>query len=170
MMFNCSSSSYADPESYVRGGCKFMTFFFFIFLVDEGIEDLNTTISGPSSAHQRNAIFAGVPMMAQHWMLAWQFCDFQGIQTSIAKKSYIFVIFSGGSGPPATPPPSGFAHDSCCRVCLLDALLVSINAQLGREKDANLYVYWMGMSVSLSVVSLVLGILQCCVFPNMFQY
>ena len=27
-----------------------------LFLVDEGSEDLNTTISGPSSARQRNAI------------------------------------------------------------------------------------------------------------------
>ena len=39
------------------------------YLVDEGKEDPNTTISGSSSARQRNAIswrFAGVPMMAQH--------------------------------------------------------------------------------------------------------
>ena len=35
---------------------------------------------------------------------------FKGILTSIAKKPYIFVIFSGGggSGPPA--PPSGSVH------------------------------------------------------------
>ena len=40
-----------------------------VFLVDEGREDPSTTIRGPSSARQRNAIrwrFAGVPMMAQH--------------------------------------------------------------------------------------------------------
>ena len=49
-------------------------------------------------------------MMAQYWMLAWQLCDFQGIQTSIAKKPYIFVIFQGGSGPPV--PPSGSAYDT----------------------------------------------------------
>ena len=39
------------------------------FLVGEGREDPNTTISGPASVRQRNAIkwcFAGVPMMAQH--------------------------------------------------------------------------------------------------------
>ena len=30
--------------------------FFFFCLVDEGREDPNTTISGPSSARQRNAI------------------------------------------------------------------------------------------------------------------
>ena len=38
-------------------------------LVDEGKEDPSTTINGPSSARQRNAIkwrFAGVPMIAQH--------------------------------------------------------------------------------------------------------
>ena len=47
--------------------------FLFVFLV-EGREDPSTTISGPSSARQRNAIkwrFAGVPMMAQHCMLVW---------------------------------------------------------------------------------------------------
>ena len=39
------------------------------FLVDEGREDPSATLSGPSSARQRNAIkwrFAGVSMMAQH--------------------------------------------------------------------------------------------------------
>ena len=44
--------SCADPESFVRGGPNLITF----FLVDEGIEDPNTDINGPSSAHQRNAI------------------------------------------------------------------------------------------------------------------
>ena len=39
--------------------------------------------------------FAGGPMGANHWMLAWQLCDFQGIWTSIAKKPYIFVIYQG---------------------------------------------------------------------------
>ena len=32
----------------------------------------------------------------------------QGIRANIAKKPYIFVISSGGSGPPV--PPSGSAH------------------------------------------------------------
>ena len=32
-------------------------------------------------------------------MLAWQLCDFQGVQTSVPKKPYIFVIFQGGGGP-----------------------------------------------------------------------
>ena len=39
------------------------------FLVDKGREDPSTTIRGPSSACQQNAIklrFAGVAMMAQH--------------------------------------------------------------------------------------------------------
>ena len=62
--------SCADPESFVRGGPTLTTFFFLLFfLVDEGREDPSTTISGPSSARQRNAIkwrFAGVPKMAKH--------------------------------------------------------------------------------------------------------
>ena len=46
-----------------------------------------------------------MPMLAQHRMLAWYLCDFQGIRTSIAKKPYIFVIFQGGwlSEPPCPP-------------------------------------------------------------------
>ena len=53
----------ADPESFASGGPT-LTFF---SLVDEGREDPNTTLSGPSLARQRNAIkIAGVPMMAQH--------------------------------------------------------------------------------------------------------
>ena len=48
------TGTYADPESYVIGGPTLTMFFFFCccFFVDEGIEDPNTTISGPSSARQ----------------------------------------------------------------------------------------------------------------------
>ena len=49
--------------------------------------------------------FTGVPIMAEHFMLVGSFEIFQGIQTSIAKKPYIFVIFQGGSEPPVPPPP-----------------------------------------------------------------
>ena len=45
-----------QPESFVcpgGGGCPTLTTF---FLVDDGIEDPNTTISGPSLARQRNTI------------------------------------------------------------------------------------------------------------------
>ena len=45
-------ASCADPENFVRGGPALTTF----FLVYEGREDPNTTISGPLSARQRNAI------------------------------------------------------------------------------------------------------------------
>ena len=45
-----------DPESFAGAGPTFATFFGIIILVDEVIEDPNTTINGPSSAHQRNAI------------------------------------------------------------------------------------------------------------------
>ena len=36
-------------------------------------------------------------------MLAWKFCDFQGIRAIFAKKPYIFVIFQGGLD--TLPPP-----------------------------------------------------------------
>ena len=53
--------------------------------------------------------FAGVPMMAEPWMLALysSVVIFQRIQTSIAKKPYIFVILFRGGGDPC---PSGSAH------------------------------------------------------------
>ena len=49
-----------DPESFVRGGPNLITFFF--KKVDEGIEDPNVTINGPSSARQRKAILNGVSL------------------------------------------------------------------------------------------------------------
>ena len=50
-----------------------LTLFVFVFLVDEGREDKNTTKSGhhrPSSETPLKLRFAGGPMMAQHRMLA----------------------------------------------------------------------------------------------------
>ena len=62
--------SRADPENFVRGGPnKFdSVFFLFCFSMRRG-DDSKISISGPSSARQRNAIlmaFVGVPVMAQH--------------------------------------------------------------------------------------------------------
>ena len=34
----------------------------------------------------------------------------QGIRTSIAKKTYMFVIFQRGGGPDSKLPPTGSAH------------------------------------------------------------
>ena len=74
--------------------------------IDEGREDQNTTISGPSSAGQRNAFRwrdDDGPLMNTDLVAL---CFFQGILTSIAKKPYIFRFFlGGGSRPPAPPPP-----------------------------------------------------------------
>ena len=67
--------------------------------------EANATINGPSWAHQRNAIFTGVPMMAQHRMLAWELCDFSGDRGNFDKKPYIFVIFQGGGGVRTPCPP-----------------------------------------------------------------
>ena len=47
--------------------------------------------------------FAGVLMMAQHWMLTRQLHDLSGDLHQNCKKPYIFVIFQGGSGPPVPP-------------------------------------------------------------------
>ena len=56
LSYSAASVPCADPESFVRGGSgsKFNEVSCFLSLVDEGIEDPNTTINGPSSARQRN--------------------------------------------------------------------------------------------------------------------
>ena len=87
-------------------------FCFLFFLVDEGRYDPNTTISGSSSARQRNDIkwrFAGVPLMNIECWLG-SFMIFQRILTKIAQKPYyiffyIFVIFKVGPDPLPPPPP-----------------------------------------------------------------
>ena len=48
-----AQSTCADPESFVRGNVFFL---FCLFVFYKGREDPSTTISGPSSARQRNAI------------------------------------------------------------------------------------------------------------------
>ena len=58
-----NNSAKIIQESFVRGVQIWQRFLF-----DEGRENPNTTTSGPSSFKWR---FAGGPMVAQHWMLAW---------------------------------------------------------------------------------------------------
>ena len=64
------SYSWFYGQGSVRGSRKFFQRgpTFTTFLVDVGREDPNTTISGPLSFKWR---FAGGPIVAQHWMLAW---------------------------------------------------------------------------------------------------
>ena len=55
-----------DPESFAIGDPTLPTVF---FIVDEGRDEPNTTISGPASAHQQTPLkwrFTVVPLMAQH--------------------------------------------------------------------------------------------------------
>ena len=48
--------SHARIQEVLSEGVQLSQSFIIIFLVDEGREDPNTIISGPSSARQRNAI------------------------------------------------------------------------------------------------------------------
>ena len=102
----------ADPH-FVRGGPTLTTFFF--YLVDERWDDPYTTISGPSSARQRNTI-------------------------RIAKKPYIFVIFQGvgGSGPPVPPLDPHISAGPLYHIttCFWDVIRLSIthtNQQWGSQ-------------------------------------
>ena len=83
------------------------------FLVDDGREDPSTTLSGPSSARQRNAIkwrFAGVPMIGPIFNAGFVAALFQGMRTFIARKPLYICDFSGRGPEPLSPPPSGSAH------------------------------------------------------------
>ena len=105
------TGTYADPESFVKGGPTLTTFFGFVlllFFVDEEIEDPNTTISGQSSARQRNTISMALRRCADDgptgcWL--GSFMIFQRIWTSSAKKPYTFVIFQRGGGVAGHPAP-----------------------------------------------------------------
>ena len=75
----------------------------YVFKIDEGREDQSPTLSGPSSARQRNANkrrFAGMTTHDECPTLNAGFAAaiFQGIRTCIARKHYIYVIFQGGGG------------------------------------------------------------------------
>ena len=77
---------------------SFFFFFFFFFYLCGGRKKPKPLKSGnhrPSSKTPFKWRFAGVPMMAQLWMLVCKLCNFKGSWTSIAKKTYIFVIFQG---------------------------------------------------------------------------
>ena len=94
------SCACTDSERFVRGVQLWCCFFICFFLVDEGREDLSTTISGPSSAFRWCAddsptLNAGLVAVI-----------FQGIQTCIARKPYILVIFQGGGGGPDPLSPA----------------------------------------------------------------
>ena len=80
-------------------------------MVDEGREDQNTPQSGSSSPLQGNVSLAG------RWWSNIECClgcfvIFHGIQTSIDKEPYSFVIFQGGVGVGVRIPcpPSGSAQ------------------------------------------------------------
>ena len=74
----------------------------------------------PLKAGHLNDVSLASRWGAQYWMLAWYLCDFQGIQTSIAKKLYSFVNNRGGGGVQTPcPSPSGSAHTLRIKSCAL---------------------------------------------------
>ena len=83
-----------------------------------GREESNTNITGASVAHQLNAISMAFGWWVDDGIECWlgSFVKFQGIRTSINKKSYSLVIFFffffflGGGGGLDPVPSSGSAH------------------------------------------------------------
>ena len=91
----------ADPESLVRGGPN-VTFF---LVYEKSKYHYMWDIIGPPAKRHWN----GVSLTSRWWpnIECWlgSFVIFQVIRSSIAKKPYIFVIFSRGVRTPCTPPP-----------------------------------------------------------------
>ena len=85
--------SCVDPESFVRGGC----FFRVLFLVDERI---SAAIIGPPAKRHLNGVFLACRWWPNNECWLGSFAIFQGIQTCIAIKPYIFVIFQGVARTP----------------------------------------------------------------------
>ena len=104
-------------------GFLFLYIHFFSSWGDRGSKyHYQWAIIGPPAKLHLN----GVSLAGRRWpnIECWRqgsFVIFQGTRTSIAKKHYIFVIFQGGSGPPAPPPPtSGSAHAVDFKSILID--------------------------------------------------
>ena len=72
------------------------------------------------------------------------FVIFQGTQTSIVKKPYIFVIFQGGfMAPCPPPPPSGSAHAFNTFQVVLYYISVELLMKTWREKVLFALVVWL---------------------------
>ena len=90
-----------DPKSFDRGGPTLTVFF---FTVDE-----RNQIPRKAGLHwlASEMPLNGFSLAGQRWpnIECWlgSLVIFQGIQTSIARKPYIFVVFQGVSGPPVPP-------------------------------------------------------------------
>ena len=129
--------SCADPECFVRGDPTLTTF---VFKVDEGREDPSPTLSGPSSARQRNAIkwrFAGM----QHWMLASQLRFFSG-SGHVLLENPILCDFSGGSGPGSAHVISWYFGTYNVRQRLRRAC-ASVHSQYSIDGQASPLLCWM---------------------------
>ena len=95
--------SCADPESFVRGVQLWQCFFINRW---GGREDPKATKTGhhrPSS----ETPFASGPIMAEHWLLAWQICNFPwGFEPALLRNTIALWFFKGrGGGGIRTPCP-----------------------------------------------------------------
>ena len=100
----------SDPESFVRGGPNLIMFFSLI---------RGQRIPIPPAKRHLNS----VSLAGRRWpnIECWlsSFVIFQGNQTSIAKKTYIFVIYQGAD--PLTSPHTRLDRPMCDDFC--DTLL-----------------------------------------------
>ena len=72
--------------------------------------------------------------------LAGQLCGFQGIQTSIAKKPYIFVIFQGGGGGLTPVPPLDSNMFTQIERVFSTVTVISVDSSSIRAKEGELFI------------------------------
>ena len=122
-----SEAMHARIQKVLSLGVQLWRFWFFSWW---GREDQINTKGVPSSARQRNAIEMAFCWRADGGPTLNASLVFQGIQTSIAKKPYIFVIFQGGGVRTPCPPhwicPCNVWMDQHTRFWYLSHMLKSL--------------------------------------------
>ena len=105
-LWNCPVFNMRGSRTFCHRGSKYDFLFYkrFSWWGDRG-----------SKCHDKRVVFGPPAKLACRWWLSREclLCSlviFQGIQTSVAKKSYIFVILFKGGGVRIPCPSSGSAH------------------------------------------------------------
>ena len=78
-----------------------------VISVPQAKRHLRPSSSPPAKRHLNGVSLVGRWWPNIDWMLAWllwEFCEYQGSRSSIAKKPYIFFYFSGGGGTDPLSP------------------------------------------------------------------
>ena len=134
-----------DPYIFVRGGPTLIRLGFFVCFF-RGARLQKPTKAGnyqPASETPLKWCLAGGPIMAHIECWLGSFVILQGIQTSITRKPYKFVIFQGGSG-------LSLGTKKACRISLSPGPLFDIKYRLKSFQKSSFF--WSNLFFPLRVV------------------